>query len=364
MWEPLWARWRVPDGGRGSAMPAYRYHRGMAALLDQHGRTARDLRVSLTDRCNLRCTYCMPAEGIEWLPTEETLTDDEVNRLVEIAVTRLGVTKLRFTGGEPLLRKGLENIISAASKLRTEDGTAPSIALTTNALGLARRLPGLIDAGLDRVNISLDSMDPATYAKLTRRDRFQDVMAGIRAVDQAGLTPLKINSLIMRGQNEGDILALADFALGHGYELRFIEHMPLGPKHTWDRSKMVDAEDILGALRSRYTVVPAATEDKAAPATLWEVSGEGVSGRIGVIASVTEPFCAFCDRTRLTSDGQIRTCLFSREETDLRELLRGGADDEAIATAWQGAQWHKPREHGINSEHFVQPTRTMSEIGG
>lgn len=347
----------------------------MAALLDRYGRTARDLRVSLTDRCNLRCTYCMPAEGVQWLPTEQTLTDDEVNRLVEIAVTRLGVTRLRFTGGEPLLRKGLENIIAAAASLTTSEGARPNIAMTTNALGLEKRLPGLIEAGLQRVNISLDSMDPETYAKLTRRDRFKDVMTGIQAVDEAGLRPLKINTLIMRGQNEGDILALADFALSRGYELRFIEHMPLGPKHTWDRSQLVDAQQILDTVATKYELTPANVEDKSAPATLWNAvsrggespvdsSAEPVSGRIGVIASVTEPFCVSCDRTRLTSDGQIRTCLFSNEETDLRALLRGGASDQQIAEAWSDAQWMKPAGHGIDDEDFVPPSRTMSGIGG
>ncbi len=236
------------------------------ALMDQFGRTARDLRVSLTDRCNLRCVYCMPAEGLEWLPTEETLTNEEVIRLITIAVEQAGIEKLRFTGGEPLLRKGLEEIIEASSALRTKSGKAPDIALTTNALGLDKRLPKLQAAGLQRVNISLDSLDPKRYAQLTRRDRFQDVMSSITAVADAGMLPLKLNTLILRGQNEADILPLADFALRRGFELRFIEQMPLGPKHSWDRNEMVSRDEILAELRTKYHLTALANPDTTAPA--------------------------------------------------------------------------------------------------
>lgn len=331
-------------------------------LTDAHGRLARDLRVSLTDRCNLRCSYCMPAEGLAWLPVEETLTDDEVIRLVTVAVQRLGVNRLRFTGGEPLLRPGLERIIAAASALPE----APETALTTNGLGLDKRIDTLAAAGLGRVNISLDSLDRERYARLTRRDRLPDVLAGIAAVERVGLTPLKVNAVVMRGQNEDDVVPLAEFALAHGYELRFIEQMPLGPKHEWSRADMVRAEEILAALTSRFTLTALDSPRGAAPAEVWQVAPDGTQpgGRIGVIASVTNPFCAACDRTRLTSDGQVRTCLFSRTETDLRAILRGGGTDDDLVAAWAGAHRAKPRAHGIDDVDFVQPERTMSAIGG
>lgn len=338
----------------------------MTDLVDSYGRTARDLRVSLTDRCNLRCAYCMPAEGLAWLPGEEVLTDDEVNRLIAIAVQRFGITKLRFTGGEPLLRPGLERIIAAATTLRTPEGHRPETALTTNGLGLDKRLPGLVEAGLDRVNVSLDSLDRERYARITRRDRLSDVLRSLEAVVAAGLHPVKVNAVVMRGVNEDDVLALAGFCLARGHQLRFIEQMPLGPRGEWDRSSMVTAEEILDRLREHYDLTPLDQARGAAPAELWQVAADEhqPGGRIGVIASVTNPFCAACDRTRLTSDGQVRSCLFSRRETDLRTLLRGGADDDEVASAWLGAQAAKPRAHGIDEADFVQPSRTMSAIGG
>ena len=334
-------------------------------LLDTHGRTARDLRVSLTDRCNLRCTYCMPAEGLSWLPTGETLTDDEVVRLLGVAVERLGITRVRFTGGEPLLRKGLESIIARTARLRGSAGR-PEMALTTNGLGLDRRAVALAEAGLDRINVSLDSLDPVRYAQLARRDRLADVIAGIEAADAAGLRPVKVNAVIMRGVNEVDVVALAEFCLTRGYELRFIEQMPLGPKHEWVREGMVTASEILVALQARFTLAAVDEPRGSAPAEVWRVAADDgqPGGRIGVIASVTNPFCAACDRTRITSDGQVRTCLFSRTETDLRGILRGGGSDDDIVAAWTGAHRGKPRAHGIDTPTFVQPERTMSAIGG
>ncbi len=347
------------------ARPSRSIH-NMFGLIDGYGRVARDLRVSLTDRCNLRCTYCMPAEGLAWLPTEQTLSDDEVVRLLGVAVERLGVTKLRFTGGEPLLRPGLERIIAAASRLRTVDGEPPELALTTNGLGLDKRIGRLRDAGLQRVNISVDSLDPVTYARLTRRDRLHDVLTSIRAVDEAGLRPLKVNAVVMRGENEADVVRLADFCLKAGYELRFIEQMPLGPQHTWDRSGMVTAHEILDLLAARYAMTPVEEPRGAAPAALWRIAPDSTQpgGRIGVIASVSAPFCGDCDRTRLTSDGQVRSCLFSRRETDLRAILRGGGTDDDLAAAWKGEHLVKPRSHGIDDAGFEQPLRTMSAIGG
>ncbi len=337
----------------------------LGQLADRHGRVARDLRVSLTDRCNLRCSYCMPAEGLTWLPTEETLTDAEVLRLLRVAVERCGVESIRFTGGEPLLRRGLEQIIAGAAALRGPTGR-PELALTTNGLGLDHRITGLREAGLDRVNISLDSLDRERYARLSRRDRLDDVLAGIAATDRAGLRPVKINAVAMRDVNEADIVPLAQFCLSHGYELRFIEQMPLGPAGEWQRSRLVSADEILAMLGAAFTLTPASAARGAAPAALWEVAPDATQpgGTVGVIASVTRPFCGACNRTRLTADGQVRSCLFSQKETDLRALLRGGGSDEALAEAWRTAQWGKPRAHGIDDEGFQPPERTMSAIGG
>ena len=214
-------------------------------LADAHGRVARDLRMSLTDRCNLRCTYCMPADGLAWLPAPEVLTDDEIVRMVGVAVGVLGVRKIRFTGGEPLLRRGLAGIIAGAAALRTDEGLAPELSLTTNGIGLDQRVSELAAAGLNRVNISLDSLDRQRYATLARRDRLDDVLAGLVAADAAGLRPVKVNAVIMRGVNEADVVPLAEFCLQHGYRLRFIEQMPIGPQHGWDRASMVPAAEIL-----------------------------------------------------------------------------------------------------------------------
>ena len=340
---------------------------GADRLADTHGRIARDLRVSLTDRCNLRCTYCMPAEGLEWLPTELSLTDDEVIRLITIAVTRLGIRQVRFTGGEPLLRRSLEKIVAATTALRTDEGRPVATALTTNGLGLPRRLPALKEAGLDRVNISLDTVDRERYLSLTRRDRLPDVLEAIDAALAADMHPVKVNSVIMPGVNEEDIVPLAEHCLSRGAQLRFIEQMPLGPREQWKRGDMVTADEILAALRTAFELTPAEEPRGAAPAALWNARGvgkPGVTGSIGVIASVTRPFCGDCDRTRLTTDGAIRTCLFSRSETSLREMIRGGADDGELAAVWAGAMWGKLPGHGIDDPGFLQPDRPMSAIGG
>ncbi|MPV38472.1 GTP 3',8-cyclase MoaA [Georgenia subflava] len=336
-------------------------------LVDRFGRVGRDLRVSLTDRCNLRCEYCMPPEGFDWLPTPQVLSDAEVVRLITVAVEHLGIREIRFTGGEPLLRKGLEQIVAATTALRTDQGLVPETSLTTNGLGLQRRAAGLAAAGLERVNISLDSLDRETYATLTRRDRLPDVLAGVDASEAAGLLPVKINAVLMRGLNDHEAPELLAYALRRGFELRFIEQMPLGPPEMWKRGEMVTATEILDLLQARFTLSahdPA--ERGAAPAERWTVEpGEGhPGGTVGVIASVTQPFCGACDRTRLTADGQVRTCLFSRTETDLRALLRGGASDAEIADVWRVAMWGKKAGHGIDDEGFLQPQRPMSAIGG
>jgi len=328
------------------------------ALVDSFGRIATDLRVSLTDRCNLRCTYCMPAEGLDWLPKSEVLSDDELVRLIGIAVTRLGVTDVRFTGGEPLLRPGLEQVIAATAELRPR----PRISMTSNGITLARRAAALVEAGLDRVNVSLDTVDETRFYTLTRRNRLSDVFEGMAAARAAGLDPVKVNSVLLRGVNEDEAVPLLRFCLDHGYQLRFIEQMPLDPQHGWDRSNMVTAEEILGALRQEFELTPEPVERGGAPAERWLV--DGGPAVVGVIASVTRPFCAACDRTRLTADGQLRNCLFSQSETDLRAPLRSGASDEDIAQLWRGTMWAKAAGHGINDTGFHQPDRPMSAIGG
>ncbi|MGW4291553.1 GTP 3',8-cyclase MoaA [Micromonospora chersina] len=327
-------------------------------LVDRYGRIARDLRVSLTDKCNLRCTYCMPAEGLPWLAGPQLLDDDEIVRLIRVAVRLLGVTEVRFTGGEPLIRPGLARIVSAVAALEPR----PRISLTTNGIGLDRLAPTLRAAGLDRVNVSLDTLDRSRFAELTRRDRHADVLAGLAGAAAAGLTPVKINSVLMRGVNDGEAPALLRFALAHGYELRFIEQMPLDAQHGWDRSTMVTAEEILAALRAEFTLTADPGERGAAPAETWLV--DGGPARVGVIASVTRPFCGDCDRTRLTADGQVRNCLFATEESDLRGALRAGADDEELARRWRAATWGKRAGHGIDDPTFLQPARPMSAIGG
>ncbi|WP_433054026.1 GTP 3',8-cyclase MoaA [Dactylosporangium sp. CS-033363] len=329
-----------------------------AGLADRFGRVATDLRVSLTDKCNLRCTYCMPAEGLDWLPNPALLTDAEVVRLIDVAVHRLGVTDVRFTGGEPLLRRGLTEIVRAVAALPGR----PRMMLTTNGIGLARLAAPLAEAGLDRVNVSLDTTDPARFKAITRRDRHADVVAGLAASADAGLLPVKMNAVLLRGINDDEAVPLLDFALTHGYELRFIEQMPLDAGHTWRREEMITGEEILAALRTRYTLEPDPSTRGGAPAETWVVDGGPV--KVGVIASVSSPFCGACDRTRLTADGAVRSCLFSQDETDLRGALRAGATDEELADLWRKAMWAKPAGHGIDDPKFLQPARPMSAIGG
>ena len=327
-------------------------------LLDTFGRVATDLRVSLTDRCNLRCTYCMPPEGLEWLPSDEALTDDEVVRLVGVAVSE-GVTEVRFTGGEPLVRRGLVDIVRRVAEMTPR----PRISLTTNGIGLARTAGALKAVGLDRVNVSLDTLDPQRFAELTRRDRFADVVAGLEGATAAGLHPVKVNTVLMRGVNDDEAAALLRWCLDRGYQLRFIEQMPLDAQHGWDRAEMVTAAEILGRLAESFTLTPAGSEDRgSAPAETWLV--DGGPARVGVIGSVTRPFCGTCDRVRLTADGQIRNCLFAREESDLRGPMRAGAGDEELATRLRAALHAKKAGHGIDDPGFLQPSRPMSAIGG
>jgi cyclic pyranopterin phosphate synthase len=332
--------------------------RPSGTLADGFGRVATDLRVSVTDRCNLRCTYCMPAEGLDWLPKPQLLTFEELTRLVGIAVG-LGVRTVRLTGGEPLLRRGLPELVAQIAALRPR----PKIAMTTNGLGLDRLARPLAEAGLDRVNVSLDTIDRAAFERLTRRDRLADVITGLRAAADAGLTPVKVNAVAMRGFNDESVADLLAWCLERGYELRFIEQMPLDAQHQWDRTSMVTQAEVLERLSERFTLTPTGPQVRgSAPAETWLV--DGGPALVGVIASVSKPFCGTCDRMRLTADGQLRSCLFARTESDLRGPLRSGAGDAELAEQMQRLMLAKKAGHGIDDPSFLQPDRPMSAIGG
>lgn len=327
-------------------------------LVDTFGRRARDLRVSVTDRCNLRCTYCMPAEGLPWLPKDEMLSDEEMLRVIGLFV-RDGITQVRLTGGEPLLRRSLVGLVEGIAALEPR----PRIAMTTNGVGLERVARGLKDAGLDRVNISLDTIDAETFTTLTRRNRLADVEAGLKAAADAGLTPVKVNAVAMRGVNDMAVADLLSWCLERGYELRFIEQMPLDAQHAWDRHDMISADEIRERLSERWRLTPLPDSDRgSAPAERFLVDDGPAT--VGIIASVSAPFCAACDRTRLTADGQVRNCLFSQTETDLRGPLRAGATDDELLGLMRGEMWRKKPGHGIDDPDFVQPDRPMSAIGG
>jgi cyclic pyranopterin phosphate synthase len=324
-------------------------------LADRHGRVATDLRVSLTDRCNLRCEYCMPAEGLDWIPDDQTLTDDEVIRLIRIGVELLGIREVRFTGGEPLLRRGLPAIVAATHALGVPT------ALTTNGLGLEHTAGALAEAGLDRVNVSLDTVDPATFARITRRDRLADVQAGLRAAVAAGIGPVKINAVLLRDVNDHQAADLLDWCMDQHYQLRFIEQMPLDAQHGWHRGEMITADEIITRLEKEFRLT-ALDGRGSSPAEHFLVDdGPHI---VGIIGSVTRPFCGDCDRVRLTADGQIRNCLFARDESDLRSALRAGASDTDLAERWMIAMASKLPGHGIDDPTFLQPSRPMSAIGG
>jgi cyclic pyranopterin phosphate synthase len=328
-------------------------------LLDSFGRVATDLRVSLTDRCNLRCSYCMPPEGLDWLPKPELLTSDEIMRLVGIGVQRLGITEVRYTGGEPLLRRELVEIVAHTAALSPR----PQVSLTTNGIGLARLAAPLAEAGLDRVNVSLDTIDREVFIKLAHRDRLADVLKGLEAAAEAGMRPVKVNAVLMRAVNEHEAVPLLEFCLARGYELRFIEQMPLDAQHGWRRDNMITADEILVMLNDHFELTADdPVERGSAPAELFLI--DGGPARVGVIGSVTRPFCGACDRVRLTADGQIRNCLFATDESDLRAAMRSGATDDDLAERWIAAVRGKRPGHGIDDPSFLQPARPMSAIGG
>ncbi|OOP64495.1 cyclic pyranopterin phosphate synthase [Arthrobacter sp. SRS-W-1-2016] len=366
-----------PTGdGTGSSVsaPPARPAGTPAGLFDRYGRRATDMRLSLTDKCNLRCTYCMPAEGLEWLSKQAVMTAAEIVRLVRIGVEQLGVRELRLTGGEPLVRADLVDIISA---LRAAHPELP-ISMTTNGVGLDKKAAALKEAGLSRINVSLDSLHEETFTKLTRRPFLDKVLAGVDAAWAAGLGPVKINAVLMRGINDAESPDLLAWAVERGYELRFIEQMPLDADHGWTRRDMITAAEIRELLSRDFVLSPDPRERDGAPAERFEVRRRNPAsadatgplvGIVGIIASVTEPFCSDCRRTRITAEGKIMSCLFSREEFDLLGLLRSGADDEELAQRWQDAMWIKPKAHGMDhtglgAPDFVQPDRSMSAIGG
>jgi cyclic pyranopterin phosphate synthase len=327
------------------------------SLLDTHGRVVRDLRISVTDRCNLRCVYCMPAEGMPWLPREEILTYEEITRFARICLG-LGVTGVRLTGGEPTVRQDLPVLVRMLNDLDPE----LDLSLTTNAVKLAAMADDLRAAGLKRVNVSLDTLDRDRFQAIARRDRLGETLAGLEAARRVGFAPIKINAVLMRGFNDDEAVPLARWARDHGYEMRFIEWMPLDFQHGWSREKLVPADQILAEIDAAFPLEPFDDGDPSAPARRYRYRDGG--GTVGVIASVTRPFCGQCDRIRLTADGQIRTCLFSLKEYDFRKAMRSGQDDAAIVDLLRAAVLRKEPGHLINSPFFTQPDRGMSAIGG
>ncbi|MEV8267084.1 GTP 3',8-cyclase MoaA [Microbacterium sp. NPDC076911] len=335
-------------------------------LVDTFGRVHRDLRISLTDRCSLRCTYCMPEQGNEWLARTSILTLDEIVEIATIAASN-GITTFRLTGGEPLLRTDIVEVVRRLGEIRGPDARPVELAMTTNGISLPEKLPGLIDAGLNRLNISLDTIRHERFHELTRRDRLDDVLAGIEAAAASTLRPLKINAVAMRDVNDDELVDLVEFAVSHGAQMRFIEQMPLDAGHTWDRTRMVTREEILETLAARWALTPIPGRG-GAPAERWTL--DDTDHTVGVIASVTAPFCGDCDRLRLTADGQLRNCLFSETEYDLLPILRAAEDEPdnsreiAVDRMLRACVRGKLPGHAINDPTFLQPARGMNAIGG
>jgi cyclic pyranopterin phosphate synthase len=328
-----------------------------APLVDTHGRTVRDLRISVTDRCNLRCTYCMPAEGMPWLAKEDLLTFEELARFTRVCL-ECGVHGVRLTGGEPTVRAELPVLVRMLHALAPD----LDLSLTTNALKLAAMAGDLRAAGLVRVNVSLDTLVRERFIAIARRDRLADVLTGLAAAREAGFSPIKVNAVLVRGVNDDEAVPLARWARDEGFELRFIEWMPLDFGHSWDRSRLVPAAETLAALQAEFPLGPEEGDDPTAPSrTFRYLDGRG---RVGVIASITRPFCGTCDRIRLTADGQVRTCLFANREYDFRAALRGGASDDEIEAMLRAAVLRKAPGHLVGRPEFVQPERGMSAIGG
>lgn len=327
-------------------------------LIDSFGRVHTNLRISVTDRCNLRCFYCMPAEDVQFMDRKDLLTFEEIEHFVRVAVS-LGLRKIRLTGGEPLVRRDLHRLVEKLAAIpEIED-----IGLTTNGILLADQAQGLWDAGLRRINVSLDALDPVKFHEITRREGYEQVLAGIEAAQRVGFDPVKINAVSVRGLTEDQIVPFGHFARKTGVEMRFIEFMPLDADNAWERGKVLFAHEIIETLsRDILPLVPCEDQDPHAPATEF-VFSDGV-GRVSFIASISQPFCMKCDRFRITSDGKLRNCLFSLEETDVRAMLRGGAPDTEIADAIRASVAAKKEGHEINTARYIQPERPMYSIGG
>lgn len=327
-------------------------------LIDSFGRLHNNLRISVTDRCNIRCFYCMPADNVEFMEKSELLTFEEITRLVRVAVP-LGINKLRLTGGEPLVRRELHKLVA---KLAAIPGIE-DIGVTTNGILLAEQAADLYAAGLRRINVSLDALTAEKFKQFTRRDGFEKVLEGIQAAQRAGFNPVKVNAVSVRGMSEEEIVPFGHFARETGADVRFIEYMPLDADNAWERGKVLFAHEIIERLSAEIMpLVPLGQHDQNAPASEF-VFADGV-GKIGFIASISQPFCLNCNRIRLTADGKLRNCLFSLEETDLRALLRDGGTDEAIAQAIRASVAAKKEGHEINTARFIQPERPMYSIGG
>jgi cyclic pyranopterin phosphate synthase len=330
-------------------------------LVDPFGRTVRDLRISITDRCNFRCTYCMPEEGMRWLPRDEILSFEEIERLARVFVTRFAVDGIRLTGGEPTVRAHLPVLVAKLAALRLPDGRRPDLSLTTNGSSFRLLAHDLRLAGLDRVNISLDSLQPQRFQAMTRRNELHRVLDGIAAAQEAGFSPVKLNVVLERGVNDGEVVDFATFGRAHGLTVRFIEFMPLDGAGAWRRDLVVSQAEIVDAVSAVYPLEPV-PERGAQPASRWRYA-DG-AGEIGVIPSVTAPFCGACDRVRLTAEGMFRTCLFETREFDLRAILRGGGGDDALAAEIERAVGTKWAGHAIGKVTFLRPNRSMSQIGG
>jgi len=330
-----------------------------AVLKDSYGRAIRDLRVSLTDRCNFRCFYCLPHGEPPIAPKEQMLSYEEIEYICDIFVS-LGIEKIRLTGGEPMMRRDIETIIGKLSRLKPR---LHDLALTTNGYFLPGRAQGLKDAGLDRITISIDSLKPETFKRMTGVDVIDKVLEGIDAAKRAGLAPIKINAVIVRGYNETEVADFAEFAREHGVQMRFIEFMPLDSGHEWSKEMVVPGREILARIEERFSLAPLEAKRGSETSARYRFE-DGAPGEIGIIAPVTEPFCGACSRIRLTADGQIRTCLFSTVEHSLRDVLRNNATRAEIVDYISGVVWKKEPRHFINDPTFAQPTRTMSFIGG
>ena len=328
-------------------------------LVDAYGRRIRNLRVSVTDRCNFRCVYCMPAEGLAWLPRGDILSYEEIERLARI-MTRIGIEEIRLTGGEPLVRKDLPELIRRLAPL---EGLR-SLSLTTNGYLLKEQARGLAEAGLRRINVSVDTLDHDKFYTITRRDALAKVLEGLEEIERyPQVAPIKVNAVGIRGFTEPEVVEFARLARRKPYEIRFIEYMPLDADQTWTKDDVLSGAEIKALIEQVYPLEPVPGRDPSSTSRVYRFA-DGVPGSIGFINPVSEPFCAQCDRIRLTADGQLRTCLFATDETDLRAVLRSGASDEAIAQTLRQAVWNKELKHYIGDKRFKRASRSMSMIGG